>query len=98
MKLFFVTGNLGKLAEVRKVFEPLGIEIEQLEGGYPELQASTLEEVVEFGLKWLFEKHGRRPLIIDDSGLFVDALDGFPGVFSAHAFKSLFYCGMLNLR
>ena len=56
IKLYFVTGNAGKLAEVRKLFEPLGIEIDEMGINYPELQADSLEEVVEFGLKWLHEK------------------------------------------
>lgn len=65
-------------------------------GGYPELQADSLAEVVEFGLRWLYERHGR-PMIIDDSGLFVDALGGWPGVFSADAYKKVGCDGLLKL-
>ena len=35
--------------------------------------------------------------MIDDSGLFVEALHGFPGVYSAHAFESLGCRGILRL-
>lgn len=38
-----------------------------------------------------------RPLFIDDSGLFVDALKGFPGVYSSYVFKTLGCEGILRL-
>ena len=42
------------------------------------------------------ERYGR-PLFIDDSGLFVNALNGFPGVFSAYVFKTIGCEGILRL-
>ncbi len=38
-----------------------------------------------------------RPVMIDDSGLFVDALSGFPGVYSSYVFKTLGCDGILRL-
>jgi XTP/dITP diphosphohydrolase len=96
VRLLFATGNPGKLLEVQKKLAPLGFEVERLEEPYPELQADTLEEVVEWGLDWLWQRH-RTPLVIDDSGLFIDAFEGFPGVFSAYVFKSLGCEGVLKL-
>ena len=82
MKLLFATGNPGKLAEVQAKFADMGFEVEQLVDEYPEIQADTLEEVVAEGLRYLFQHH-RCPIIIDDSGLFIETLGGFPGVYSA---------------
>ena len=95
MKVLFATGNAGKLREVQAKFAPLGFEVEQLEDEYPEIQADTLEEVVTEGLKWLWERH-KLPIIIDDSGLFIEALGGFPGVYSAYVFKTLGCDGILK--
>ena len=73
-----------------------GIELDHLKMPYPELQADSLESTIIPGLMWLISKF-ERPVMIDDSGLFVDALKGFPGVFSSHAFKTLGCEGMLRL-
>ncbi len=61
----------------------------------PEIQADTLEEVVLFCIKWLEGTNG--VFLIDDSGLFIDALHGFPGVYSAYAFKTIGNDGILRL-
>ncbi len=95
MKVLFATGNPGKLKEVQAKFAPMGFEVEQLVDEYPEIQADTLEEVVHSGLKWLFDRH-KTPIIIDDSGLFIEALGGFPGVYSAYVFKTLGCDGILK--
>ena len=96
MRLAFVTSNPGKVEEARKYFEPLGVKVYQLRVEYPEIQADTLEEVAEYGVKWLAERIGE-PFFLDDSGLFVEALRGFPGVYSAYVYKTLGYRGILKL-
>lgn len=73
-----------------------GFEVEHLRTKYPEVQADTLEETIVPGLEWLMERY-HRPLFIDDSGLFVDALKGFPGVYSSYVFKTLGCEGILRL-
>lgn len=96
MELTFVTRNQGKLKEVTKMLSPLGIFVKGVNAGYPEIQVEELDEVVDFGLNYL-EDHIKRPYIIDDSGLFIPALGGFPGVFSAYVFKTIGNKGILSL-
>ncbi|KYK29587.1 MAG: hypothetical protein AYK23_01610 [Candidatus Proteinoplasmatales archaeon SG8-5] len=96
MKVKFVTGNMGKFAEVSAIFAEQGIELERLEDEYPEIQSDRLEDVVDWGLDWLWERH-KQPIIIDDSGLFIKGLGGFPGVFSAYVFKNIGCAGILKL-
>jgi XTP/dITP diphosphohydrolase len=96
MKLAFVTSNPGKVEEARKYFESLGVEVYQLKVNYPEIQADTLEEVAEYGARWLAERV-KGPFFLDDSGLFVNALNGFPGVYSAYAYKTIGNLGILKL-
>ncbi len=96
MRLAFITSNLGKVEEAKKYFEPLGVKVYQLPVSYPEIQADTLEEVAEYGARWLAERV-EGPFFLDDSGLFVEALNGFPGVYSAYVYKTLGYQGILKL-
>jgi XTP/dITP diphosphohydrolase len=96
MNIRFVTSNEGKAAEVRAMLEPLGYTVERVNTTYPELQVDTLEAVVNYGLDWMSSRV-EAPFIIDDSGLFVAALKDFPGVYSAHAYKTLGWQGILKL-
>ncbi len=97
-KILFATSNRGKLLEAEKLLSPLGFEVEQLEISYPEIQASSLEEVASFGMGWILKEKGvDKAIMIEDAGLFLHALDGFPGVFSAYVFKSIGLDGILKL-
>ncbi len=95
MKLKVITSNPGKVAEYQKSFEDLGIEMEHVKIPYDEIQTSDLEEVVEKGMESL-RATGLKNFIIDDSGMFIDALKGFPGVYSAYVQKTIGNKGVLK--
>ena len=92
-----MTSNAGKLCELAAALEPAGHTVAQRALEYPEVQAVTLAEVVEFGLEWLAQRHAGEALLIDDAGLFVDALGGFPGVYSRYAYDTIGPAGVLAL-
>lgn len=96
MRLTFVTGNAGKLAEARALLGP-AFDVVGDARGYPEIQADTLDEVCRFGAQWLLSHGLAPPFVLEDSGLFVDALGGFPGVYSRHALDTLGLPGLLRL-
>ena len=96
MKLKVITSNPGKVAEYQKELAEYGIEMEHVRLPYDEVQTSDLEEVVNKGMDAIIAR-GVRDFIIDDSGLFVDALRGFPGVWSAYAQKTIGNPGILRL-
>ena len=72
------------------------MELEHIKTAYPEIQAESLEITIIPGLEWAMSKYNR-PVMIDDSGLFIDALRGFPGVYSSYVFKSIGNDGILRL-
>ncbi len=96
MRLSVITSNPGKVREYEKELSEFGIEMAHLRHPYDEVQTSHLEEVVEKGMDAIIAE-GIRDFIIDDSGLFVDALKGFPGVWSAYAQKTIGNPGLLKL-
>ncbi|MBO3757900.1 MAG: XTP/dITP diphosphatase [Thermoproteota archaeon] len=95
-KLIFVTGNRGKFLEAKKILEDFGIELEQVDLDVTEPQADNLEEVVKKCAEEAF-KVIKRSFIIEDSGLFINALNGFPGVYSSYVYKTIGYEGILKL-
>ncbi|PSP86272.1 non-canonical purine NTP pyrophosphatase [Halobacteriales archaeon QS_1_68_17] len=83
--LRFVTTNEGKVAEAR---EYVGDEVVQFDFDYTEVQSDDIGAVAARGAREAYREVGE-PVIVDDSGLFVDALGGFPGPYSAYAEDTL---------
>ena len=94
--IYFITGNKGKVLEAKKKFSEFDIEIIQKDLGYPEIQADSLEDVAKFGVNYI-QKKFNKPFILEDAGLFIDTLDGFPGVYSAYVFYRIGCIGILKL-
>lgn len=80
-KIVFVTGNKGKFAEVRDILRAFEIEAIQDKDGYPELQEDELEPIAAYGAEYVANKLNM-PVMVDDSGIFIKALNGFPGPYS----------------
>jgi len=94
--IYFITGNKGKLEEAKQKFSTVGINVVQKDLGYPEIQAETLEDVARFGVEHIQKQFGH-PFILEDAGLFIDALDGFPGIYSSYVFYTVGLKGILKL-
>ncbi len=93
--LIFVTGNKGKFREAREILSTGGIEIANKNLPIEE-KRGTLEEIAEDAAEQAYAKL-KTPLFVEDSGLFIHALNGFPGEFSAWAFKKIGNRGILKL-
>jgi len=94
--VYFITSNEGKLNEAKAKLFGADIEVVQKNLGYPEIQANSLEDVAYFGVKHIREKINH-PFILEDAGLFIDILDGFPGVYSSYVFHTVGCSGILKL-
>jgi XTP/dITP diphosphohydrolase len=84
-QLVIATHNPGKLAEMRELLAPYGIEAVsagELGLGEPEETGDNFR--ANAAIKAIAAANAARlPAFADDSGLVVDALDGAPGIFSA---------------
>ncbi|HJJ32175.1 MAG TPA: XTP/dITP diphosphatase [Methanocorpusculum sp.] len=90
-----VTGNAGKAKEVASFFAGI-TEVDHVSVEMIEPQDADLAEVARSKAKQAFCAL-KRPLIVDDTGLFVDALNGFPGAYAAFVQDSIGNAGMLKL-
>lgn len=93
----FITGNNGKVHEATEKFKPLGFTIVQKDLGYPEIQTETLEEVAKYGVTHIQQKGITHPFILEDAGVFIDELHGFPGVYSSYVYFTIGLDGILKI-
>ena len=105
-RLLFLTGNAGKLVEATQFFAPLGYQVEQflIDGEVPaviEPQADDLRFValskIEQAAAYLDASGQKAAVLVEDAGLFIDELNGFPGVYSASILKQLGLSGILKI-
>jgi len=96
MKVYFVTSNEGKFREAKEIGKKFGIDVEWIKRKYLEPQGSDLEEIARKSAEML-AKELDVPFFIEDSGLFIEALNGFPGPYSSYVFKTIGNEGILKL-
>ena len=95
-KITYVTGNWAKLESAKHALEPLGFEVDNIKMETPEIQADDVTEVAKYSAKWAAELL-QKPVLKNDSGLFVNALKGFPGVYTHYAEDTIDVDGLLKL-
>jgi XTP/dITP diphosphohydrolase len=91
----FVSTNPGKVREVREILAPYGLSVGWKRRELPEPQADEVEAVVRAKLDAVADVPG--PVMVEDSGLFIPALGGFPGVYSAHILRIWKFAPLLEL-
>ena len=99
MKVWFLTGNEGKVREANKIFNQHNFELEQMNLDFLEPQVDSLEEVAKEKMKqaMAFLPDESDALFVEDAGLFVEALNDFPGVFSSYALKTIIFFTLILL-
>ena len=95
-KITYVTGNWAKIASAKQVLEPLGYLVDNIKMETPEIQADDVTEVAKYSAKWASDKL-KCAVIKNDSGLFVESLKGFPGVYTHYADETIGEDGLLKL-
>jgi len=91
----FITGNQHKVKEAQGIFQKLGITLEHADLGYPEIQGN-LEDVARYGAQHAARRL-KKPVIVEDAGLFIKALKWFPGTYSSYVQDTLGNQGILKL-
>ena len=82
MELYFITGNQGKFNEVKEILKDV-CEIKQLDIDLPEIQEIDPHKIIKDKLNRALETQinssEKIGFIVEDTSLYLDALNGLPG-------------------
>ena len=94
--IYFASSNRNKFEEARSILAEFGIRLVFYKCSLEELQAETLEEVARHKARQAYLLCSK-PLIVEDDGLFIRSLRGFPGPYSSFVLETIGNGGILKL-
>src|SRR5919107_4870109 len=92
----FASTNKNKFLEIQSILSTRNISVIFSNIHLVEIQSDSLEEIAREKAKTAFAKVGRQ-VIVEDDGLFINSLGGFPGQYSSFVFRSIGNDGILKL-
>ncbi len=97
MEFLFVSKNVNKLEEANEILKRFGIQLKLAKDERKiEIQADKLEEIIDYALSQIKPRKGKC-FIMEDDGLFINALNGFPGPYAAEVYDTIGLKGILRL-
>ncbi|TAK95271.1 non-canonical purine NTP pyrophosphatase [Patescibacteria group bacterium] len=96
MKIFFATSNKAKVEWAQAALKKYGLEVVQLE---MELVESRHEDPAEIALEKAQQAYAliKKPLMVEDGGFFIEALNGFPMTHVKFSLKTVGMSGIMKL-
>lgn len=73
-----------------------GIEVGHFPFKHREIRSDSLEEIARDAVEAAFKQCGK-PVFVEDTGLFINGLNGFPGSYSAWTLQKIGVDGVLKL-
>lgn len=94
--LYFATSNRSKFEEARPLFARAGIRVLRFPFRHTEIRSDSVEKIAREAVSAAFRQL-RQPVFVEDTGLFISSLNGFPGTYSAWALGKIGNAGILRL-
>lgn len=94
--VLFVSSNKNKFHEAKTILSKNKINLGFYKNKLPEIQADSLKEIASQKAHEAY-RQCNKPVIVEDAGLFIESLNGFPGPFSSYVFKTIGNSGILRL-
>jgi XTP/dITP diphosphohydrolase len=91
--IYLVTGNKNKLREFEEI---LGFKLSHIDLDLEEIQAVEVEKVIEHKTRQAFSII-KKPVVCEDSGLYLDAWRGLPGALVKFFEKTIGYRNLCKL-
>jgi len=96
LTILFISKNKNKFIEASNILKRYEIKLDWIPFSKFEIQSSSLSQIALTAAKKAFEIF-RKPLIVEDDGLFINALNGFPGPYSSYVYNTIGLRGILKL-
>ena len=94
--VIFASSNTHKYEEAKKILSEFGIKLEFFQTDLVEIQDDSLAKIAVQKALNAYDKY-KKPVIIEDDGLFIESLSGFPGPYSSYIFNTIGNNGILKL-
>jgi XTP/dITP diphosphohydrolase len=94
--VFFATGNSHKVQEIQTATRDFHLYVKQVDIKGVEIQADSVEEIATYSAIQTKKKY-KIPVFVEDTGLFIDGLQGFPGVYASYIYNTIGIHGVLKL-
>ena len=91
-----VTSNPSKFFEIVKTLKQYKVSTKRVNYDIPEIKSEDPEQVIIDKTKKAFQKI-KKPVIVDDTGIFFSEYNNFPGTHSRFAYIGLGYKGIFRL-
>jgi XTP/dITP diphosphohydrolase len=95
-ELAFATSNAHKFREAAHILQQFGIRLKRLASKGAEVQSDDVSEIARFAAARCSREYGRS-VLVEDTGLFVDSLNGFPGTYASFVCRTLGPSSLLKL-
>ena len=95
-ELSFATSNENKFQEAERILSNFGVQINFFKTTLEEIQSDNLSDIAQQKAINAYNRI-QKPVIIEDDGLFINSLDGFPGPYSSYAYDTIGNKGIMNL-
>ena len=97
-EIYFITSNPGKFEEVYSFFEKKNLKSPKIKWYKAKIEEprGKIEDVAVHSVKVAYSIV-KKPVFVEDTGLFIPSLNGFPGEFSAWVVKKIGIKGILKL-
>lgn len=94
--IYFVTTNVHKFEEINEIFEKCNLQIYRLPLKGPEIQSDELKDIARYSARYVAARY-KKNFFVEDAGLFIEALNGFPGPYTSYAYRTIGRSGILKI-
>ena len=94
--VLFASSNKNKFNEAKNILSKNKINLGFFKLSLTEIQAKSLKQIAALKVDDAY-RQCHKSVIIEDAGLFIESLHGFPGPFSSYVFKTIGNAGILRL-